>query len=79
MLFFIHLKPLTVIEERIDEESSNGNSNVSWKKINSVEETQEYIYIYVTSLSAHVIPKRAFKDSNEQKYFLNELIKKTSI
>ncbi|GEK91235.1 YcxB family protein [Alkalibacterium kapii] len=70
-------KSLTITEEGLREVSSIGSSNVSWDKINSVDETKEYIYVYISSLSAHIIPKRAFNDPNEQKNFLNELMKQT--
>lgn len=34
---------------------------------------EDYIYIYISSLSAHVVPKRAFKNTNDQKEFFNEI------
>lgn len=57
----------------ITEVSEIGESNINWDKIVSIEETTEYIYIYISSVSAHIVPKRVFKDTNEQKRFTDEI------
>lgn len=40
-----------------------------------VEETDDYIYIYISSISAHIIPKRVFKNEDEKQMFIKEIKK----
>ncbi len=69
---------LVLTEKGITGVSSIGESNISWDKIVSLEETKDYIYIYISSVSAHIVPKRVFKNSNEQKEFINKISEQIS-
>jgi hypothetical protein len=55
-------------------DSSHGHSDI--KSIKKVRDDKDYFYLYSSSLSAHVIPKRIFSTENELKGF--ELIIKTT-
>ena len=68
-------RSLILTEEGIKETSSIANSKINWDKIISLDETDDYIYIYISSISAYIIPKRVFKDKTEQKLFIGELSK----
>lgn len=44
-------------------------SKIEWSMINKIEENEKYIFIYVSSLSAAVIPKFKIKNNNKEKIF----------
>jgi len=44
----------------------------SWKGIDRIEENQDYIYIYTTPFSAHIIPKRCFGNDEASTMFFDE-------
>ena len=75
MLTGFDKRSLILTEEGIKETSSIANSKINWDKIISLDETDDYIYIYISSISAYIIPKRVFKDKTEQKLFIGELSK----
>lgn len=72
----IYIKRMIILSDKgILEKSDLGESNISWDKVGKVEETEENIYIYISSMSAHIIPKRVFKDKNEEQVFIKEISK----
>ncbi len=44
----------------IIESTAVGESKTSWAGVDRIEHDNEYVYIYISPVSAHVIPKRAF-------------------
>lgn len=64
---------LVLTNEGITETSSIGETKISWAKIERFEETEDYLYIYVSSVSAHIVPKRVFANTNEQEKFINKI------
>lgn len=68
-------RKITLSSQGILEISAIGETNIAWEKVEKVEETDEYIYIYISSISAHIIPKRVFKDENEKQMFIKEIKK----
>lgn len=49
--------------------SGLGESRLSWDAVERVEETADHIFIYVTSMSSHVIPKWAFESRGQAEQF----------
>lgn len=68
-------RSISISKEGLLEKSSIGESKVKWNQVDKVEETEEYIYIYISSISAHIIPKRVFRDENESRLFIKEIEK----
>lgn len=66
---------LTITDKGIRQISSSDESFISWENIVSIDESNNYIYIYHSSVSANIIPKRVFEDEEEEKLFLNEIYK----
>lgn len=66
---------LIISENGVSVWDKSGESHVDWDSVTKVENTNDYIYIYVSSVSAHIIPKRVFKDENEKQMFIKELSK----
>lgn len=68
-------RKIKILETGILETTSIGETNLKWDQIDKIEETDDYIYIYISSISAHIIPKRIFKNENEKQIFLKEILK----
>ena len=48
-------------------------SKTNWDLIESIGETEEYIYIYNSAVSAYIIPTRAFSSIAEKEAFIRKL------
>lgn len=68
-------RKIRLSEQGILETSPIGETNISWSQVDKVEETDEYIYIYISSISAHIIPKRVFSDEDEKQMFMRVISK----
>ena len=66
-------KKLITNEEGISVESELYNANIKWNGILSVEENSNYLYLFVDSVSAIIIPKRYFRDLQHYNEFLTEI------
>lgn len=51
--------------------TGTSSSEMSWKKINSIAETKQYIYIFISDQNAYIIPKRVFTSESEEQQFLS--------
>ncbi len=60
---------ISVNEHGLTEETKYGNSETYWNAISSIVKTKTHILLYVTQLSAHIIPLRAFDNSEEANEF----------
>lgn len=47
-------------------------TNYSWKGVDRIEENEDYIFIFIAPSQAHIIPKRAFDDSENALVFAEE-------
>jgi hypothetical protein len=56
-------------EDGLIETTAVNESRTAWAGVDRVEQNPDYIFIYVTPATAHVIPKRAFGDSQEAEAF----------
>ena len=56
-------------EEGLSESTAVSESRTTWAGVDRVEQSADYIYLYVSPAAAHVIPKRAFRDSAEATAF----------
>jgi hypothetical protein len=51
---------LQVTEQGLTVMTSVNSSFQTWAGVHSIQEDDQYIFIYTTPISAHIIPKRAF-------------------
>ena len=56
-------------EDGLSESTAVSESRTTWAGVDRVEQSADYIYIYVSPAAAHVIPKRAFRDPAEATAF----------
>ena len=60
---------ISINEQGLTEETKYGNSETYWNAISSIVKTKTHILLYVTQLSAHIIPLRAFESAEEANEF----------
>jgi len=60
---------VALIRDGVVESTTVGESRTSWAGVHRVEQNAQYIFLYTSAAAAHVIPKRAFKDSEEAERF----------
>lgn len=61
---------VTVNEEGLIEKLENTESIVKWSGVEKIVSTDSHYYIYLSSISACIIPKRAFEDESvEEKFY----------
>lgn len=71
---FVGRRVLEINENSIKIITSSGENIINIDTIHEVVETNDYLYIYVNSMSAIVIPKLFFKDDDVNE--IKEIIKK---
>lgn len=55
----------TISPERVTRVGEFGQTSVVWSAVEKVVLTDDYAYIYISAVSAIIIPRRAFADSSE--------------
>ncbi|HEG42840.1 MAG TPA: YcxB family protein [Phycisphaerales bacterium] len=60
---------ISINEHGLTEETKYGNSETYWNAISNIVKTKTHILLYVTQLSAHIIPLRAFDNPEEANEF----------
>ncbi len=64
---------LEIDEENIKITNNSGESKFPIKSIKDIIEDEEYIFIYINSVSAIIIPLEVFKDKEDKERFKNLL------
>lgn len=62
---------MTLSEEGIVYLTSNGESQVKWSGIKKIVEDSDFFYLYNSSVSAYILPKRALSNVEEAKRYFN--------
>lgn len=57
-------------EEGIADSTSHGETKVNWSGIQTLSEDEHYIYLYNSSVSAYILPKRKLDDAWELMSYL---------
>jgi len=63
---------IAIAPDGVSERSAVGESRIAWSGVERLEEDGEYIFLYIGPLVAHVIPKRAFKTTEDANAFLHQ-------
>jgi hypothetical protein len=69
-------RALVLEEDALLERSRTGDSRTAWWSVQDVVRTERYIFVYVTSMSAHVIPRSAFTTPSEEAAFVEEIARR---
>lgn len=67
------VKTVTASESGITESGDHGTSTTAWSAVERIVRLEDVTYVYVTSLSAEVIPRRAFESGSEYDAFIRRL------
>ena len=66
-------KTYILSDDGLKEISKNGESFIKWIGVKSLEENENYVFIFIDKIMAHVIPKRYFSDTLELQEFMSIL------
>ncbi len=64
---------LIMDEEGLHFQNDYNESFVKWSVVNKIEESESHIYLFNSSISAHIIPKMAFSSTNEMEEFRRQV------
>jgi hypothetical protein len=64
---------LTTISDGIKAESPTSRSEIKWAGIRKIEKTDNHIYLFVSDISAIVVPKRAFPQPEGLRQFYHSI------
>ncbi len=64
---------LSLTEDGITETNEAEKLEIGWNSIEKIVKTEEHIFIYLDSIKAYIVPKRAFKDNKEEEEFITYL------
>lgn len=67
---------IALTEEGVEQTSNSEESKSSWDTIQRIEETPDYIYIYISAANAYLVPIRAFEGITEKAAFMQILREK---
>lgn len=60
---------MKLLEDHVEIQTEHSVSQIKWTGIEKVEQSDDYIYIYVSSLTAHIIHKRFFASRQHAQAF----------
>jgi hypothetical protein len=60
---------IVLTDSGVVETTAVGESHTSWAGVDRVEQSSDYIFIYTSHAAAHIIPKRAFSESQAEPFF----------
>lgn len=72
---FLGMRSLTFSDEGITQVSEAGETKNNWNVVERLAITDNYIFIYIASVMAYVVPDRVFSDATEREAFI-DIIKK---
>lgn len=61
---------MLLTEEGLVDSTTNGETKVTWAGIQAIDEDQYYIYLYNTSVSAYILPKRDLENVEAIKTYI---------
>ncbi len=66
-------KTFTIEEDGFRERTAYGEQLTRWEGIHEIVEQAEHLFVFIDSISAHVIPTRAFENDAQQQSFVQAL------
>lgn len=70
-------KTITINDKGLTEKSNESTTQISWKGIQSIEENNQAIYIFIDNVMAFIIPKRDFESKHHENQFKAFCLEKT--
>ncbi|MCR1900119.1 YcxB family protein [Irregularibacter muris] len=66
-------RSLSLTSQGIIEHSVGSESKTSWDVVGNIYETKDYLFIYISSVSAYIVPIRIFESMEHKEKFLKEI------
>jgi hypothetical protein len=60
---------IVLSDSGVVETTAVGESHTSWRGVDRVEQNSDYIFIYTSHAAAHIVPKRAFSESEAERFY----------
>lgn len=67
------LRRIEMTPEGLCETGDSGQTRLAWDAIKRVEVSEDHVFVYISAVSAFVVPKRCFTDQAQLGAFLDEL------
>ncbi|MBU5592166.1 YcxB family protein [Clostridium sp. MSJ-4] len=64
---------ISLTEEGIVKTSDSDDAKTSWSTVEKIIETKELVIIYISAVSAYIIPIKAFNNNTHKEEFVNKL------
>ena len=68
-------RTIEITETAIISEGQAEERKTKWEAVERIYETQDYLYVYIGSLQAHIIPTRAFESKAKKDEFIQTIKK----
>ncbi len=65
---------MTLTEEGIYDQNGKGETKVNWSGIQFMKEDDDFFYLYNSSVSSYILPKRALTDEEEFRKFVQSKV-----
>ncbi len=70
---------MTIGDDEIVQENDSGSYMTKWNYVEKILKTERFILVYNSAVSAYIIPRRSFVDSNAYNEFYDLIVHKKSI
>jgi YcxB-like protein len=70
---------IIIHDDEIVEENDSVSLAIKWKAVEKIIKTEKYIFVYISSVSAFLIPRRSFMDNIAYDEFYNLIVSKKDI
>lgn len=67
---FIGKHVMTLAPDELTETTEVNETKQKWSGVEKIVENDDYIFIYISALNAHIIPKRAFENESDVASFV---------
>jgi hypothetical protein len=71
---FVGYRRIEIDKYRISESGSIGESSCLWTAVRAIEKNDKLIIVYISSVSAYIIPRRVFNTDNEFNDYYNQIV-----
>jgi hypothetical protein len=72
-------REITIRDDAIVEESDSGTHATKWQSVGKIIRTEKYIFVYASSVSAYLIPRRFFVNDTAYNELYNLILSKRDI
>lgn len=72
-------REITIHDDAIVEESDSGTHATKWQSVEKIIKTEKYIFVYASSVSAYLIPRRIFVNDTAYNDLYNLILSKKDI